>query len=85
MKRGRIAVSSSPPKTSALLNFGPFPPLLRSATQAALACERALSVVHRKKFNRHLEIVKQWRSGERKNVLPRMWMIGERKDEGEGG
>ena len=30
-------------------------------------CERS----HRKKFSRHLEYFRQWKTGERKKVLPR--------------
>ena len=37
---------------------------------------------HRKKFSRHLEFFMQWKTGERKKVLPRRWMIGKRKDRG---
>ena len=40
---------------------------------------------HRKKFSRHLEFFIQWKTGERKKVLPRGRMIGMIKDRGEGG
>ena len=40
---------------------------------------------HRKKFSRRLEFFRQWKTGERKKVLPRGWTIGKRKDRGGGG
>ena len=45
------------------------------------SCERS----HRKKFFFHLELFRQWKTGERKKVLPRGWTIGKRKDRGGGG
>ena len=40
---------------------------------------------HRKKFSRHLEFFRQWKTEERKKLLPRGWTIGKRKDRGGGG
>ena len=40
---------------------------------------------HRKKFSRHLEFFIQWKTGERKKVLPRGRVIGMIKDTVESG
>ena len=40
---------------------------------------------HCKNFSWHLEFFFQWKTGERKKVLPKRWAIGKRKDRGGSG